>query len=77
MICKRCNAKTNVWRYSWFNLDKLCNECCELERKHPDYEKALQAERSEVMAGNYNFEGIGLPENYEEWVKQYKQDNAK
>ena len=36
-------------------------ECDEAERKHPDFEKARKAEHDQVVKGNYNFAGIGLP----------------
>jgi hypothetical protein len=35
----------------------------EKEKAHPDYEKAYDKEFEEVKAGNYNYEGIGLPED--------------
>lgn len=46
--------------------------CKELERQHPDYEKASAQELVAVQKGNRNFAGIGLPEGYEEWAKKQK-----
>lgn len=77
MKCERCNKKANAWRFSWFNLDRLCSECYELESKHPDYQRARDMEHLEVVAGNLNYKGIGLPENYKEWAEQYKQSSTK
>jgi hypothetical protein len=48
---------------SRFNTDCLCFECINEERQHPDYKKALDAERRAVQNGDYNFSGIGLPED--------------
>jgi hypothetical protein len=38
-------------------------DCKEKEKQHPDYERAVERERQEVLNGNYNFEGIGLPDD--------------
>ena len=59
--CDRCKKKRAEFKGSMFNTDMLCMECLEIEQKHPDYEKAKQIEHEEVVKGNYNFEGIGLP----------------
>ena len=61
MKCDRCNKETNTWIMSIFNTDKICMECKEKERKHPDYKKALDAEHEAIRNGNMNFAGIGKP----------------
>jgi hypothetical protein len=48
---------------SIFNTDCLCLECINEERKHSEYQKALEAERRAIRNGDYNFPGIGLPED--------------
>lgn len=63
--CDRCKKETLVTRMSFFNTDILCNECLVEESQHPDFEKAKIAERDEVVKGNYNFPGIGLPKDLE------------
>jgi len=36
--------------------------CVSKEQKHPDYERAKRVEFEQVLKGNLNYEGIGLPE---------------
>lgn len=49
---------------SMFNTQVICVLCVEIERTHPDYNKAHRAEMSALQDGNRNFEGIGLPKGY-------------
>ena len=60
MKCDRCGKETDTTIMSMFNLDILCMECKEKERNFPGYEEAREAERRQVLAGNYNFKGVGL-----------------
>lgn len=60
--CHRCGKKVDVHTMSKFNLDLLCLGCWTEEREHPDYEKACQAENDAVLRGDYNFPGIGFPQ---------------
>jgi hypothetical protein len=60
--CDRCGS----WDVphtimSMFNTDVLCGPCKDAETKHPDYEKAREAEGKAVLAGDVNFPGIGWP----------------
>ena len=48
---------------SMFNTEEICMECKEKERKHPMYETAREADRQAVLSGNYNFKGIGKPDD--------------
>jgi hypothetical protein len=41
----------------------ICSVCQDRERAHPKYAEARAVEESQVRAGNYNFPGIGLPED--------------
>lgn len=59
--CDRCAGPCVGSIMSMFNTDTLCRPCKEKERKHPDYERAREAEAAAVRAGNYNFRGIGKP----------------
>jgi hypothetical protein len=61
VVCDRCGKTTVGSIMSVFNTDVICFDCKETESAHPDYEKARQAEADAVKAGNYNFEGVGLP----------------
>ena len=63
MKCNRCGKETNTYKMSRFNTQNICLECEKIERNHPDYPKAKEAEMEAVKAGNYNFEGIGLPDD--------------
>ena len=47
---------------SFFNTDMLCNPCETKEKSHPKYSEAKEKELEELQRGNYNFRGIGLPE---------------
>lgn len=61
--CDRCKEEAKIFQMSRFNTDNCCMECLEKEKRHPMYAKAVAAERAAVLAGNYNFEGIGLPDD--------------
>ena len=61
--CERCNIKTCCTTMSMFNTQMICESCQDKEMKHPDYQKAKDAEASQVKLGSYNFEGIGLPDD--------------
>ncbi|MBU1249470.1 MAG: gamma-glutamylcyclotransferase [Proteobacteria bacterium] len=63
MKCDRCGKSTNTFRMSWFNTDNLCPKCVEKEKNHPMYAKAKEVEHNEVLAKNYNFPGIGKPDD--------------
>lgn len=45
---------------SMFNTDCICMKCKAKERMEPDYKKAQEKEMEAVLAGDYNFPGIGL-----------------
>ena len=62
-ICPRCKKETRVHSVSRFNTDDCCLNCLEIESKHPKYEEARRIEHEEVVKGNMNFPGIGLPED--------------
>ena len=49
-ICQRCHKPTATTIMSMFNMDMICPQCKEDERKHPMYELAAR-----------NFPGIGWP----------------
>ena len=61
MKCERCHQETKIFTMSMFNTQNICMSCKERERKHPMYENAREAERQEILKGNYNYSGIGKP----------------
>lgn len=57
--CDRCGGTLKDGRImSMLNTECICIRCKEKERKHKDYDKAVEAELSEVRKGNFNYEGI-------------------
>ena len=61
--CDRCNKKIHIQRKSMFNNDMICQGCQLLEKEHTQFEKARDAVIDSISRGDYEFEGIGLPEN--------------
>jgi hypothetical protein len=61
--CDRCNQPTVVRIMSMFNLDMICMDCKDKEKKHPRYFEAELADRKAARRGNRQFEGIGLPQD--------------
>ena len=59
--CDRCGATNTSLTMSFFNTDMICPCCEEKEHNHPDYERAKEIERAHVIAGDYNFIGVGKP----------------
>ena len=58
--CDRCGGSLEGGRtMSRFNTDCICMACAEAETRHPDYQKAVEAELAEIRKGNRNFKGIG------------------
>jgi hypothetical protein len=48
---------------SRFNTDMLCDACEKKEKDHPKYKAARDAEDAAVRAGDYNFPGVGKPDD--------------
>lgn len=61
--CERCNKPTHTTTGSYFNRQMICTACDAKERKHPLFERAMRIETEQVLKGNLNYEGIGLPED--------------
>ena len=61
--CARCGRSLDglARTMSRFNTDCLCPGCAEEKRRHPDYQKACDAEREAVLRGDRDFPGIGWP----------------
>jgi hypothetical protein len=61
--CERCHSYARERKMSFFNTDMLCKDCQIEEEKHPSFEKAKEKEASEIRKGNYNYPGVGLPDD--------------
>lgn len=61
--CQRCGKKTSSHTMSWFNTQLICLECSDKERQHPEFFRAVEADHEAMRRGDYNFPGIGYPEN--------------
>ncbi len=62
-VCDRCKSGTDVTQMSLFNTQMCCSECIEKERAHPKFPYARNCELNALEEGDYNFPGIGLPDN--------------
>ena len=63
MNCDRCKLPMTSFTMSRFNTEDICLECETKETAHPRYKEAVEAELKQVRAGNYNYPGIGKPED--------------
>jgi len=63
VTCDRCGKTGCIYTCSYFNYDDICRDCREKERAHPKYQEAHDAEVEAVMGGDYNYAGIGRPED--------------
>jgi hypothetical protein len=61
--CDRCGALARATTMSYFNTDTICMDCRTRERAHPKFEEARDAEIAACKGGNFNFPGIGLPDD--------------
>jgi len=61
--CERCYATDVSLTMSKFNTEMICYDCEKEEKAHDKYEEAVKAEEEAVKRGNYNFPGIGKPED--------------
>ena len=61
MRCKRCGKEVNCFVYSYFDSKEICLNCETKEKNHSNYKKAKEEELRQCKLGNYNFIGIGKP----------------
>ncbi len=61
MNCDRCGNETKSHTTSWFNTEDICPTCQTAEEAHPELKAAKRKEAEEVLKGNHNYEGVGLP----------------
>lgn len=64
--CERCGEQHVPLIGSYFDESMICPRCEAIERQHPDFKRARDTEMQQVRAGNYNYPGIGLPEDLAE-----------
>lgn len=62
IACERCGNKVGRHTMSFFNTETICLPCSKRERTHPKFPEARQAEETEIAKENYNFPGIGCPD---------------
>lgn len=64
-ICDRCKQPPidNTTIMSKFNTQVICTPCKDKEKEHTDYEAACNAENQAIDKRDYNFPGIGLPDD--------------
>ena len=48
---------------SLFNEQMICIACIATEQAHPRFDEAVAAEEAALRRGEFNFPGIGLPED--------------
>ena len=59
--CDRCGGSLEGGRImSMYNTDCICMTCKDKERSRSDYKAAVEADHQQILAGNYNFAGIGM-----------------
>jgi hypothetical protein len=61
--CARCGDEGGPIITSYFNMDALCFDCKAKEKEHPRYQAAVDAEVAACQRGDFNFPGIGLPDD--------------
>jgi len=74
--CTRCGRHTGCTTMSRFNTQEICMECEEIEKRHPAYKEAADAELAACKGGDYNFPGVGLPAGFHEWAKKQEASNV-
>jgi len=56
-VCDRCGGSTNTTTMSMFNMDVICMDCKEEEKKDPEYEAASLDELESIRKGVKNYQG--------------------
>ena len=60
--CGRCGTPlTSGQTGSFFDTSLVCFDCDDIERAHPDWQYARDAEVAACRRGDYNFPGVGVP----------------
>lgn len=62
--CQRCGGSLRGGRImSMYNEQVICMACKKAETQRSDYRDAVDADHRQIVAGNYNFPGIGFADN--------------
>jgi len=68
--CERCGVTTTLLTMSRFNTQMICvarpdgqPTCEQREKAHPAYPAAAHAELDAVRRGEWNFPGVGKPDD--------------
>lgn len=61
--CGRCGGESGISTMSYFDTTIICIPCDNAERAHPMYQEAKDVELKALQSGDYNYPGIGLPED--------------
>lgn len=62
--CNRCKRSIdNSFFKSVFDNKTICYDCQQSEIDHLKYEEAVNAVIDSISKGDYEFEGIGCPDN--------------
>lgn len=61
-LCDRCGERP-ILTMSKFNTDMVCRPCEDKEKEHPKYAEAVEAELAAVRREEYNYPGIGKPDD--------------
>ena len=75
--CAWCKGEANPNTMSYFSKDTICSNCKNLEEKHPMYGKAQKVEIEQIKLGNFNYEGIGVPNDLREMAINNRKDREK
>jgi hypothetical protein len=62
-VCERCRQGARVFTMSLFNEQMICIGGVAIEQAHPRFDEAVAAEEAAARRGDFNFPGIGLPED--------------
>ncbi|WP_407312071.1 hypothetical protein [Desulfosporosinus sp. SB140] len=62
--CSRCGGRLVIRSMSRMNDDVLCMDCLELEKAHPRYQEAFDAELEQVKAENNKYPGLFAGKSY-------------
>jgi len=63
MKCDRCGGDAQTSTMSRFNTETICIPCEVKEKAHPDYAEAARVELEAVKRGDYNYPGVGKPQD--------------
>jgi hypothetical protein len=66
VVCPRCSKQSFVHTTSILNADEICLQCKAIERRHPLYLEAQQAEIEAVKQGAQEYQGLFTDKSWEQ-----------